>query len=161
MTKTICWGIHDGILWTHNFILNNFFPPHSINQLTIVVSIVSRLKNRSEPVGRHPEGGPGLGARCEASCDSCLRGAQCLNLWVPREQPSSSTTKTPAALLLCLTLTHKYGCVTEGAPSPRRTHTDTHKYRGPPSTFPASPWRHHGNTVLSWISGDLCVCVCV
>lgn len=100
-------------------------------------------------------GVPRLGAKCEAHCDSCMRGAQRFNLWVPREQPSSTTTKTPAALLLRLTLRQRE-CPCYGE------HTLMHTNTGGP---PLHSQPHHGDTTATQYchgyQGDLCVCEAV
>lgn len=92
-----------------------------------------------------------------ASSDSCLRGPHCRNLWVPREQPSTITTKTPAALLLHLTHrnTRVYGRGSAPATMNALIHTNT---GGPP--LHSQP--HHGDTTATQnCHGYQGTCVCL
>lgn len=98
-----------------------------------------------------------LGAWYEACCDSCLRGAQCLNLLVPRDQPSSTTTKVPAALLLSHTHTHIQGCMTEGVPLLQQAHTNTGGPLYIPSLTMETPGQH---SIVMDIRAPVCAWVC-
>lgn len=107
------------------------------------------------------EGRPRLGPWCEVSADSCLRGAHCRNLWVPREQPSSITTKTPAALLLHLT--HRNTGQHDGGRALATMNTLTHTGGTPP--LPLAPLLHsqphHGDTTATqYCHGYQGTCVC-
>lgn len=98
--------------------------------------LVSKLK--SHQVRRsNIEGVPKLGA----CCDSCLRGAHCLNLWVPREQPSFTKTKTPAALRLHLADTNSR--VYDRGSALATMNTLIHTNTGGP---PVHSQPHHGDT---------------
>lgn len=93
-----------------------------------------------------------------ASSDSCLRGPHCRNLWVPREQPSTITTKTPAALLLHLT--HRNTRVYGGGSAPATMNTPVHTNTGAPLHIPSltmeTPRQHR---IVMDIRGLVCVCM--